>query len=219
MLELITLKQLDPQHCNQWPELLQEVQDEEARVFISKCLGPLEQRPTAEQLINDPFFALRPAKQAGLDSDLSASTKSLGGLEGPAGTGEKRKTDTGSLSGLGGGSGDGSGQGNSGDANIAVGRLKGEDYEFVFTAKMVEGKLHFTLTMLGVTKPGEENQLKRDIEFVFDPETDTADSLAGELSQQFSLSPTDTEICAAALKEYLAGRGLLDEEGNGREAE
>ncbi|GFR52411.1 hypothetical protein Agub_g14983, partial [Astrephomene gubernaculifera] len=44
MLELITLKQLDPQHCSDWPQLLEEVTDEEARAFIAKCLGPADQR-------------------------------------------------------------------------------------------------------------------------------------------------------------------------------
>ncbi|PNW83006.1 hypothetical protein CHLRE_06g302800v5 [Chlamydomonas reinhardtii] len=194
MLELITLKQLDPQHCSNWPDLLADVVDEEARTFIAKCLGPPEQRPTAEQLLADPFFAVRKEKQLTDNPEHSASAKSLPGLpmDGERGGGERRPT------------GDVEAEVGAGEAAIAVGRLKGEDYEFVFSAKTAEGKLHFQLTMLGVTKPGEENQLKRDIEFVFDPETDTADSLAGELSQQFNLSPTDTEICAAALKEYLA---------------
>ena len=44
----------------------------------------------------------------------------------------------------------------------------------------------------------------RTIDFVFDPDVDTADNLAGEISEEFSLSPTDTEICAAALRELLA---------------
>lgn len=204
MLELITLKQLDPQHCSNWPELLQDVADEEARAFIAKCLGPMDQRPTAAELLQDPFFAVRrDAKPApgGIESELNASTKSLSGLplegSGVGAGSDKRRTDD-ALAGT------GVEPEVAGEANIAVGRLKGEDYEFVFSAKTVDGKLHFQLTMLGVTKPGEENQLKRDIEFVFDPEADTADSLAAELSQQFSLSPTDTEICAAALKEYLA---------------
>ncbi|KXZ51049.1 hypothetical protein GPECTOR_14g36 [Gonium pectorale] len=203
MLELITLKQLDPQHCSDWPKLLQEVPDDEARAFIAKCLGPSEQRPTAEQLLADPFFTVRkePNKLGGGgDGELNASGKNLAALpldQGGA-AGEKRRADD-ALGGPG-----AEPEVGSGEASIAVGRLKGEDYEFVFSAKTAENKLHFQLTMLGVTKPGEENQLKRDIEFVFDPEADTADSLAGELSQQFNLSPTDTEICAAALKEYLA---------------
>jgi hypothetical protein len=44
----------------------------------------------------------------------------------------------------------------------------------------------------------------RTIDFVFDPEVDTADALAAEIRDEFSLSPTDTEICAAALREWLA---------------
>ncbi|GLI62011.1 hypothetical protein VaNZ11_004586 [Volvox africanus] len=203
MLELITLKQLDPQHCSDWPQLLQDVPDEEARAFIGKCLGPSDQRPTAEQLLADPFFAVRKdtGKFSGLESEFNSSTKSLSALpleqDSVQGQKPRRTDDALGAPGM-------EPEVGAGEASIAVGRLKGEDYEFVFSAKTVDGKLHFQLTMLGVTKPGEENQLKRDIEFVFDPETDTADSLAGELSQQFNLSPTDTEICAAALKEYLA---------------
>ncbi len=191
MLELITLKQLDPQHCTDWPQLLLEVQDEEARAFIAKCLGPADQRPTAAQLLADPFFAVRKDPKLTDNPEHNASAKHLAGLPGEGGGGERRPT------------GDVDSDVGGGEANIAVGRLKGEDYEFVFSAKVQEGKLHFQLTMLGVTKP-EENQLKRDIEFEFDPAEDTADSLAAELSQNFNLSPTDTEICAAALKEYLA---------------
>ncbi len=38
MLELLTLKQLDLQHCANWRDAVAEVQDEEARTFIFKCL-------------------------------------------------------------------------------------------------------------------------------------------------------------------------------------
>jgi len=48
------------------------------------------------------------------------------------------------------------------------------------------------------------NPLVRTIDFVFDPDVDTADNLAAEISEEFALSPTDTEICAAALREWLA---------------
>jgi WNK lysine deficient protein kinase len=51
---------------------------------------------------------------------------------------------------------------------------------------------------------GASHSVVRTIDFVFDPDVDTADNLAGEISEEFSLSPTDTEICAAALRELLA---------------
>lgn len=44
----------------------------------------------------------------------------------------------------------------------------------------------------------------RTIDFVYDPDTDTADEVAEELGNQFDLSSTDRDICAAALKEWLA---------------
>jgi len=53
-------------------------------------------------------------------------------------------------------------------------------------------------------QPPPQLPVVRTIDFVFDPEVDTADALAAEISDEFSLSPTDTEICAAALREWLA---------------
>lgn len=52
---------------------------------------------------------------------------------------------------------------------------------------------------------------------MFDPEVDTADTLAAEISETFNLSPTDTEICAAALREWLAREmpHLTTDNGNG----
>ncbi len=54
----------------------------------------------------------------------------------------------------------------------------------------------------------------RTIDFVFDPDVDTADNLATEISEEFALSPTDTEICAAALREWLAKEMPGISEGN-----
>ena len=42
------------------------------------------------------------------------------------------------------------------------------------------------------------------IDFVYDPEVDTPDEIAAEISSEFHLSSTDRDICAAALKEWLA---------------
>ena len=63
----------------------------------------------------------------------------------------------------------------------------------------------FRLVMTQVNHASEEGvPLKRTIDFAFDPEDDTVDKLAAEISETFNLSPTDTEICAAALREWLA---------------
>jgi WNK lysine deficient protein kinase len=61
MLELLTLKQLDPQHTADTAALLGEVTDDEARAFIAQCVAPLAERPTAEQLLEDPFLQLKKA--------------------------------------------------------------------------------------------------------------------------------------------------------------
>lgn len=95
---------------------------------------------------------------------------------------------------------------NDGEGRIAIGKLRGEDYNFEFHGKVKEGKMHFRLYMTQVADNSDASHVPvvRTIDFVFDPEVDTADNLAGEISEEFSLSPTDTEICAAALREWLA---------------
>ena len=63
----------------------------------------------------------------------------------------------------------------------------------------------FRLVMTQVNHAsGEGTGVSRTIDFVFDPEDDTVDKLSAEISETFNLSPTDTEICAAALREWLA---------------
>lgn len=62
-------------------------------------------------------------------------------------------------------------------------------------------------------QPPPQLPVVRTIDFVFDPEVDTADNLAAEISEEFTLSPTDTEICAAALREWLA-KEMPGSEGN-----
>lgn len=50
----------------------------------------------------------------------------------------------------------------------------------------------------------------RTIDFVYDPDADTADEVAEELANQFNLSSTDRDICAAALKEWIAKEAAPD---------
>ena len=61
MLELLTLKQLDPQHSGDPLTLLDEVADDDSKRFISLCVGPLDSRPTAKQLLEDPFLQVKKA--------------------------------------------------------------------------------------------------------------------------------------------------------------
>ncbi len=73
-------------------------------------------------------------------------------------------------------------------------------------AQVKAGKMHFRLVMTQAVQEELDGSppFMRTIDFVFDPEVDTADKLASEISETFNLSPTDTEICAAALREWLA---------------
>jgi hypothetical protein len=61
-----------------------------------------------------------------------------------------------------------------------------------------------TLCLWQVSDHSDARPVVRTIDFVYDPDVDTADNLAAEISDEFALSATDTEICAAALREWLA---------------
>ena len=91
-----------------------------------------------------------------------------------------------------------------------AGNIRGEDYFFQFTGKIKDGKLHFRLHMQYEGDEEDEehqNGTSKTIDFTYDPEEDTPDEIAKEISSEFDLSPTDQDICAAALKEWLADQG------------
>ena len=97
-----------------------------------------------------------------------------------------------------------------------IGLIRGEDYNFEFSAYQEEGHVNFRLVMR--PDEGQESHGKTfkstKIDFMFNPSEDTADGLAQEMAQQFNLSVTDMEICAAAIKEWLA-RELPDQDDSG----
>lgn len=71
MLELLTLKQLDPQHSGDPLSLLDEVADEDSRRFIAHCVGPSEQRPSADELLEDAFLQVKKAPLSGADGSVA----------------------------------------------------------------------------------------------------------------------------------------------------
>lgn len=73
MLELVTLTQLDLQHCTDVQKLLAEVPDEECRQFVALCLAPADQRPTAIELLDHPFLSVKKVTMPGDGGDLNAS--------------------------------------------------------------------------------------------------------------------------------------------------
>lgn len=93
---------------------------------------------------------------------------------------------------------------------LQAGIVRGEDYSFHFTGKVIDGKLSFRLKMETVDE-SNENVAMQTIDFVYDPEVDTPDEIAVEIGNEFLLSSTDRDICAAALKEWLA-KGLEDDQ-------
>lgn len=63
-----------------------------------------------------------------------------------------------------------------------------------------------SLSLLSLQYEGEGDGAgsSKTIDFVYDPEVDTPDEIAVEISNEFHLSNADRDICAAALKEWLA---------------
>jgi WNK lysine deficient protein kinase len=134
ILELLTLKQLDPQHCSQWPDLAASLADEEARVFVSKCLSS-ESRPNATELLEDPFLSIKKEPASGTASlnesmQRSMMQQTLQEAIAAATQADKRAgpDDSASVP-----AGDEIGSG-----PIAVGKLRGEDYIFEFHGKVTD---------------------------------------------------------------------------------
>lgn len=50
----------------------------------------------------------------------------------------------------------------------------------------------------------EESEYIKVLDFEYNLEIDTPDSVGGEIADKFQLSITDREICKAAMKEWLA---------------
>lgn len=62
MLELISGKRLDKNGETGWQELqerLDSVQDDAAQAFLARCMAAPEQRPSAQELLEDPFLQVR----------------------------------------------------------------------------------------------------------------------------------------------------------------
>lgn len=87
-----------------------------------------------------------------------------------------------------------------------AGKLRGEDYNFVVQAEgePEDGKIHFEITM---TKE-EDPETVQNVGFDYILLEDSPEQVADEMANSFGLSMTDKEICAAALREWLASRDL-----------
>eukprot|EP00884_Botryococcus_braunii_P006023 jgi/Botrbrau1/15421/Bobra.43_2s0047.1 len=204
VLELSIKRKVDSSNAASWPEMLEDVEDEEAKAFLLRCLAPAETRPTATELLQDPFLMRRtavpePRRQSDLETTDSRSlSREVSGREE---RGEKSDAD-----------------GSSGVCQ--AGELSGEDYRFKFTCQQRDGgkKLDFRLQMEyqgdeDDEAPGEEHP-RRTIDFTYDIDEDTPDAIAAEIGEQFSLSDADRDICAAALKEWLASNSMCADFSN-----
>ena len=212
-LELVTMKKMDKNNSPGWQSVLKTVTDPAANAFISKCLAPEEERPTAIELLKDPFL-ITPKSGSGGGGSGTGSAGPAGGHSGDSGqgrlgAGSPTEGVTSTTGGVARRSTDDQQR-----ADCEAGSVRGEDYLFQFSGKIKEGKLHFRLNMHYEGEDGEEEnedeesmRTSKTIDFVYDPEVDTPDEIAAEISSEFNLSPTDRDICAAALKEWLAEEG------------
>ncbi|KAI8107752.1 hypothetical protein M9434_004694 [Picochlorum sp. BPE23] len=215
MLELVTRTVID-RRTTVWNDILDAVKDAAAKEFITRCLAKSDERPSVSDLLRDPFLAPPARKATSADqlecyhpekhdlaiSDDGVASKSeecLGKLENTFDSMVKlspvrRSTDKEHIR-----------------AEICeAGNIRGEDYFFQFTGKIKDGKLHFRLHMQYEGDEEDEehqNGTSKTIDFTYDPEEDTPDEIAEEISSEFDLSATDQDICAAALKEWLADQG------------
>ncbi|KAL3133225.1 hypothetical protein ABBQ38_007112 [Trebouxia sp. C0009 RCD-2024] len=190
LLELATLKRLDSNNCQIWPELLASVTHEDARKLMLRCLDPQGVYPSPAQLLQDPFFIrkLQPSDSQkklvdGGVPDLGRTSSSI-----PV---TRPSIDT---------------DGPPESITCAAGTVRGEDYNFHFTGKIKDNKLYVRLHL--EYEGDDEQQLstggKKTIDFTYDPDGDTPEAIAKEIGDEFDLSSTDRDICAAALKEWLA---------------
>ncbi|KAL6776717.1 hypothetical protein ACKKBF_B30670 [Auxenochlorella protothecoides x Auxenochlorella symbiontica] len=198
VLELVTGRKMDRDHQARglWQAALDEVADPLALAFVERCLASVEDRPSALELLEDPFLQT-PRKSAsgapGEGEGLRRNRSEAGATQG-AGQAE----DAPSRAPL-------SWSDEERRAECEAGFVRGEDYLFQFSGKIRGGKLHFRLHMQYEGEGGPEvDTSSKTIDFVYDPDADTPDEIAAEISNEFNLSSTDRDICAAALKEWLA---------------
>ncbi|KAL4431210.1 hypothetical protein ABPG75_006466 [Micractinium tetrahymenae] len=205
MLELITGKRIDRHGDTDWQERLHSIADTAAQAFISRCMAPPELRPSARELLEDPFLQ-PPKKQQPVAPASSADAELLSRCKSEAERQSSLSYDEASLRGGHAPSLPGS---DDEPAACEAGSVRGEDYCFNFTGKLRDGKLHFRLHMQweGDGDAAGEMGSSKTIDFVYDPDSDTPDEIAAEISSEFHLSDTDRDICAAALKEWL-DRGM-----------
>lgn len=213
VLELVTGKKMDREHQAQdfWQAALEEVVDPPAHDFVHLCLSPENERPSARQLLEHPFLVMA-KKSASIPADgsdagsgsvlrrnkseLSAATLGDSGAQASNPEELSRQISRDPLS----------WSDDERRAACEAGFVRGEDYLFQFSGKIRGGKLHFRLHMAyeGDDGPDLVDGGSKTIDFVYDPDADTPDEIAAEISKEFHLSSTDRDICAAALKEWLA---------------
>ena len=187
------------------PQSLGQVleQDPNMHTFICKCLTPRESRPTARQLLDDPFLSTisthtRKDTRDSVHSEifLTSPNESLKAVEDPVkhmqGFIDSHVSTDSFLS-------DSHNDSTLGYQSKIVQTVSekqfGSDFK-VSGEEMPNGMIEIKVRMPVRTDPDKK---AKSISFQFDPLKDTARKVAQEMAMEFNLSSLDETICAAAI--------------------
>eukprot|EP01025_Chloroclados_australasicus_P006571 TRINITY_DN12105_c0_g1_i1.p1 TRINITY_DN12105_c0_g1~~TRINITY_DN12105_c0_g1_i1.p1 ORF type:complete len:566 (-),score=92.68 TRINITY_DN12105_c0_g1_i1:168-1865(-) len=210
ILELCTNVKLDLSHLYNGKgvkEYINQVADKEANEFIQLCLKEdfIKGSNVATELLKHPFVQRKHGNGAQKNGGSSAVVGGSGA--GPSGSktreGVQKSSSQPSIV-------QGGRVTSDGDELLLTGDIRGEDYRFQFEGRKCDensNQIHFTIKMYVENDDVEEpssQQKGRSLVFEFDPENDTVDNVVREMQEQFGLSDTDANLCAAAMREWLA---------------
>mmetsp|Transcript_21805 Transcript_21805/g.60596 ORF Transcript_21805/g.60596 Transcript_21805/m.60596 type:complete len:413 (-) Transcript_21805:324-1562(-) len=198
MLELVTLQPLDPvDAATKWEDILETVEDKEAKRFIRRCLAPDGPAPTAMDLMQDPFLEERNnSLQRAKSYDVSQRGLSdvLDGDETPS-IPEELKS--------------------------ALGSIRGDEWHFTVKGVQRSSGILSCKLVMKPTDEGDEAQAAEPssngtggefaLQFDYDPSKDDPQVIVEELAVALPelgrrvLSSIDRDMCVSALKECING--------------
>mmetsp|Transcript_43058 Transcript_43058/g.102220 ORF Transcript_43058/g.102220 Transcript_43058/m.102220 type:complete len:419 (+) Transcript_43058:474-1730(+) len=202
MLELVTLHPLDPSSGGAWGELLEKVEDAEAKRFIRQCLIPDGPTPAAIDLLQDKFLA-----EDRSSVSLARSKSEAAYLyDSPGYESEDAK-------------------GLATELKSALGSIRGDEWHFaVKGVRRSSGMLTLKLMMKSTSDGDEEEQGESSangvagvasdpnafaLQFDYDPSKDDPQTIVNELAEALpelgrgELSSIDRDMCVSALKECI----------------
>ncbi|KAL2941553.1 Wall-associated receptor kinase-like 9 [Bienertia sinuspersici] len=160
------------------PAVLSKVTDPEVKQFIEKCLGPVSERPSAIELLNDPFLAASDSGSSAASSILSLSSESF-----ISSTTSSTATT----------------QMNCCSPAEVVKLTVSEKNRYKLQGKMTQNKASVSMN-LWISESG--NQAKK-IQFEFFLLTDTICSVMEEMAKELELSAKDATLITKLMEELV----------------